>query len=103
MYIDESSNVRTLETYTITEAAEALGRSIANFRRWVTGELIPAPFLKDTTRGNYCYCAEELRILLRILVEHERDYVYFGAKHVTVSNRMHQSIMGFRDITFGEG
>jgi hypothetical protein len=93
--------VRSLITFTIPEAAEALGKSLPNFRRWITTELIPPPYLKDASRGHYCYCIGELQILARILAAHEREYAYFCAKHETVSNQMHQMIGGFRAITFG--
>lgn len=89
-----------METYTIPEAAAAMGRSLANFRRWVNGELIPLPVLKETGRGYYCYSREELRILSRILADHEREFSYFCAKHEAVSTRMHQSIMGYRAELF---
>lgn len=92
-----------MESYTIPEAADAMGRSEANFRRWIDQGLIPAPYLKESVRQHLCYCRGELDILLRILIEHEREYRYFGAQHEQVSHRMFQNIMGFRDITFGRG
>ena len=96
----EPTFIRTLTTFTIPEAAEALGRSLANFRRWVNGELIPLPVLKDTSRGYYCYTREELLIIGRILTEHEREFSYFCAKHEAVSHRIHQTVMGYREQLF---
>lgn len=90
-----------MDTYTIPEAAVALGKSVPNFRRWVTGDLIPAPFLKDRERGYYCYSAEELRIIARVLHQHEQEFAYFCFKHETTSNVVHQSIMGYRNMHFG--
>lgn len=90
-----------MQTYTIREASEALGKSLANFRRWVNHELIPLPVFKDTARSYYCYTKEELQIIARILAEHEREFTYFCAKHETVSNQIHQSIMGYRARLMG--
>lgn len=93
--------VRMLGTYTIPDAALALGKSVPNFRRWINNGLIPAPYLKDRERGHFCFCTEELRIIARILAEHERDFAYFCAAHEVTSNQIHQSILGYRAITFG--
>lgn len=93
--------VRILDTYTIPEAAKALGKSEANFRRWITNDLIPSPYLKDRERSYYCYCVEELLIMARILAIHEREFVYFCAQHEMTSNQIHQQIHGYRATTFG--
>lgn len=93
---------RIIDTYTIPEAAEALGKSLPNFRRWVTGELVPSPILKDTARSYFCYCAEELRIMARVLAEHERQYAYFCQSHQTTSNQIHQLITGHRNMQYGD-
>lgn len=91
-------------TYTVIEAAEALGRSIVNFRRWINNDLIPAPFLREqeSSRKLFCYCTEELQLIARYLAQHERDYSYFGEKHETVIHQIAQAIHGYRDMTFGE-
>lgn len=93
--------VRMLGTYTIPDAALALGKSVPNFRRWINNGLIPAPYLKDRERGYFCFCTEELRIIGRILAEHEREFAYFCAAHEVTSNTIHQAIVGYRAITFG--
>ena len=89
-----------LETFSIIEAAGALGKSGPNFRRWVNEDLIPKPVLRETTRGHYVYSREELEIILLILLEHEKEYVYFGASHTVTSNKIHQAILGHRDILY---
>ncbi len=63
--------------------------------------MIPPPYLKDRERGHFCYCAEELRIIARILAAHEQEFAYFCSKHETTSNNIYQSIHGYRAITFG--
>lgn len=99
--ITGTRRVHRLGTFTIPEAAVALGKSVPNFRRWITHDLIPAPYLKDRERGYYCYCTEELRIMARILAAHEREFVYFCAAHEATSNQIQQAIQGYRSITFG--
>ena len=92
----------SLNTYTIIEAAEALGRSLPNFRRWVNNEIIPSAILRETSRNLFCYCSGELQLIAEILATHERDYAYLCEKHSQVIEEIAQAIHGFRDIHFGE-
>jgi hypothetical protein len=92
-----------METYTIPEAADALGKSLSNFRRWLLNEWIPAPILSDTTRQVACFCVEELEILARVLATHERNFSYLCAQHTDVITNMSQLIHGYRDVEFGHG
>lgn len=101
--VEGSSRARMLETFSLIEAATTIGKSHANFRRWVHGDLVPKPVLCDTLRGHYMYCREELQIIFDILTEHEKEYAYLSPKHERTVNEIHQRIMGYRDITFGRG
>lgn len=92
-----------METYTVPEAADALGRSLPNFRRWLSNEFIPPPVLTETTRNHACYCVEELEILAQELATHDRSFAYLCAAHTEVITRMSQRIHGLRDIEFGQG
>ena len=93
---------RTLECYTIPEAAEALGRSLSNFRRWLENEIMPAPILNDTSRHVACYSVGELEIIAEVLREHERTFTSLCATHTDTILRMSQRLHGFRDIEFGQ-
>lgn len=92
-----------LETFNIVEAGAAMGRSSPVFRRWVNGDLIPKPMLRDTTRQHYFYCRDELEIMARIIAEHEKEFAYFCASHEATSHKIHQAIHGYRDVTFFRG
>ena len=94
------TRTRMMETYTIPEAADALGRSLSNFRRWLQSELIPVPILSDTARATACYCVEELEIIIRELNAHEREFVSLCTSHHQTINRIAQAIHGFRDVEF---
>jgi hypothetical protein len=89
-----------MESYTVPEAAKALGRSLSNFRRWLDTEIIPAPVLSDTGRSYACYCVGELEIIAQELREHERNFVSLCASHTDTILRISQRIHGFRDTEF---
>jgi hypothetical protein len=94
------TRTRKLETYTVPEAAEALGRSESNFRRWLQNEIVPAPFLVETTNKHVCYCLEELEIIGRHLAQHETGFASLCRSHDETITRMYQAIHGFRDMEF---
>ncbi len=97
------ARTRLMETYTIPEAADALGKSLPNFRRWLANELLPGPILTETARSNACYTVEELEIIARELAAHERQFAYLCEKHVETITRISQMIHGLRDVEFGSG
>lgn len=86
----------TVEVYTISEAAAALGKSDLTLRRWISEELIPEPVLRDTSRNYKHYSVGELRVLRTLLAEHERDYVYYGAQHRDTRIRIEQAVHAYR-------
>ncbi len=89
-----------MQTYNVEEAAEALGRSLSNFRRWIANDIIPAPVLMDSARPVVLYCAEEVEIIGRNLADHESAFANLCSSHTESITRMHQSIHGFRDMEF---
>lgn len=92
-----------MEVYTIPEAADALGRSLSNFRRWLANSLLPAPILTETVHNHACYCVEELEVIARELVVHEREFAYLCEQHTETITRICQHIHGLRDVEFGQG
>jgi len=91
-----------IETFSLAEAAVALGKSLPNLRRWV-GKLIPDPFLKETVRGNSVYARGELEIIAEILADHESEFAYFCAKHESVIAHINTAINNHRNIEYGRG
>ena len=83
-------------TYTIPEAARALGRSELTFKRWISEDLVPDPILVDTTRGYRHYSTGELRVIAAELAVHEREFSYYTSKHEDTRHRLMQRIQGYR-------
>lgn len=96
VYTESMDHPVVAETFTLPEAAKALGRAELTFKRWIYDGLIPDPILKETMRGHKLYSVGELQVIARILAEHERDYSYFTSKHEETSNRIWQMVTGFR-------
>lgn len=92
---------RMLDSFTIPEAAAALGRSEPNFRRWLARELIPQPALLDASRGYLCYSLSELEIIAEELREHERTFQNLCETHTETIVRISQRIHGHRDVEYG--
>lgn len=88
---------RTEETYTIPEAAEALGRSTVNFRRWLDNDLVPLPYLKETIHGHKVYTVGELEIIAQELAVHEREFATYGRQHEAMQHRIFQRMQGYRN------
>lgn len=93
---DENEPPIVATTYTIPEAAEALGRSVSNIRRWLDRDWIPAPHLRDASRGLAVYSQGELEVIRQELEAHEREYAYYGQQHEGMRHRMFQRIQGYR-------
>jgi hypothetical protein len=90
------------ESYTVPEAAAALGRSESSFRRWLQSELVPAPVVSETVRNVACYTAGELEIIAAELALHERSFTNLCESHTDVVIRISQRIHGHRDTEFGQ-
>lgn len=87
----------SVATYTVREAALALGKTLMTFNRWISEDLIPEPILHDTVRGYRHYSEGEVRIMARVLAEHEREFTYYSTRHVLTQERMHQALFGYRE------
>ena len=86
----------TVETFTVAEASEALGKSDLTIRRWIAEEWLPPPVLRDTSRGYRHYSVGELRVIATVLRAHEREYVYYGAQHAQTRIRLEQAVHAYR-------
>lgn len=89
----------TVETYTIAEAAEALGKSLNAVRRWIADEMIPGPYLRDTSTRYLLYSRGELDIIAEALRIHAREFSYFRADHQSTIHEIHQRIQGYRSTS----
>lgn len=84
------------ESYTIPEAAEALGRSVLGFKRWITDGLVPPPVLRDTVRGYKHYSRGELEVIRREIARHEREFTYYSVKHESTVHMLWQAMQAYR-------
>lgn len=83
-------------TYTVPEAARALGKSELTFKRWLSEDLVPEPVLVDTVRGYRHYSAGELAVMATVLAIHEREFSYYTTKHEETRHRLMQNVQGYR-------
>lgn len=88
--------VHTSECFTIPEAATALAKSEAQFRRWLDTDIVPRPYVRETSRGNLVYERGELEQVARILARHQREFAYLGQTHQHVINDIHQYVHAYR-------
>ena len=86
----------SVETFTIPEAAAALGRSLSTIRRWIDSDRIPPPYLTDVARDYKVYSVGELRTMATIIGRHEREFMYLVAENTYVIQELHQAIHAYR-------
>lgn len=92
----EMDHPAVVESYTLSEAAQALGRSELTLKKWINDDLVPEPVLRETIHGYRVYSVGELTIMARVLAEHERDYSYYTQQHDVTRNTMQQLLHGYR-------
>ncbi|MGZ7144680.1 hypothetical protein ACXWOO_09955, partial [Streptococcus pyogenes] len=66
------------------EAAEALGKSLSTFRRWLRDDLLPMPYLEETSTGYHYYSRGELELIAQVLAEHSQHFVAACRKHTNL-------------------
>ena len=96
VYTDGMEYPVTVEAYTLPEAARALGRTDLTFKRWLEEDMIPAPILRDTTKGYRQYSAGELQVIARVLQQHEQEFSYYATAHVHTREQIMQQMHGYR-------
>lgn len=86
-----------VECYTVPEAARALGKTELTFKRWIKEDLIPEPILHDTVRHFRHYSAGEVRVMARVLAQHEQSFSYYAMNHTQTREQMMQQMFGYRE------
>lgn len=86
----------TVNTYTLPEAAAALGRSALTFKKWIKDGMVPPPRLADATRNHRLYSEGELLLIAQALAVHERSFAYYGTGHTQTILSMSQRMHGYR-------
>lgn len=95
---EDMDSPAVVESFTIPEAADALGKSLNTFRRWVQDGLIPGPYLRDTQSNYRVYSKGELTIIAQALQVHGQEFAYFRADHTTVIHEINQRIQAYRSM-----
>lgn len=96
VYADTLEEPATVFSYTIPEAAVALGRSEAQLRRWLEADKFPVPYLRDTARGHAVYSHGELEVIARCLAQHEQDFSNLTREHQHVIENLFQHVHAYR-------
>lgn len=97
--VDEHGHMefpQTVESFTVPEAAAALGRTELTLKRWIEDDLIPQPILRDTSRNYRQYSVGELTVIARELQEHEREFRYYATAHTATRERIAQHVFAYR-------
>lgn len=85
-----------VESFTLPEAAKALGRTEITLKRWIEDDLIPEPILRDTSYGYRQYSVGELSVIAHELQEHEREFSYYALSHTACRERIMQHVFAYR-------
>lgn len=92
----EMDHPETVESFSIPQAALALGRSEATMRRWIAGDKIPAPYLQDVRTHHMVYSVGELEVIARIIARHEQEFLYLVAEHTHIVETLQQAVHAYR-------
>lgn len=85
-----------VETFSIIEAAEAIGRTPLTFRRWIDRDMVPAPYLREEGNRPCVYSRGELEVMAAVLAKHKEDFQYLCEKHEHVRHNMQQHMQAYR-------
>jgi len=80
----------------MTEAATALDKNILTLKRWIKESLMPPPVITDTTYGYVQYSEGELKLIAKILKEHEEEFNYLHSTHTVTINQLWQQLESYR-------
>lgn len=85
-----------VESYTITEAATAIGVAANTLRRWIDADKFPPPILEDVVTHTRLYSRGELDAAHRVLARHASSFSYLSTHDRHVIEAVHQAVHGYR-------
>ena len=86
----------SVESFTLPQAASALGRSQATIRRWLEADKIPAPHLRDVNRNHLVYSVGELEVIARHIAQFEQSFSYLVSEQTHIVETLHQAVHAYR-------
>lgn len=96
LFAEDMDAPTSVESFTLPEAARALGRAELTLKRWIREGLVPPPLLKDTSRGYSHYTEGELTVLAKELAKHEKDMSNYSLTHAVTQHAIWQSMQAYR-------
>lgn len=93
---DQDGKLVSLECYTLSEAAMALGKNHLTLKRWIANDFIPPPIYSDAVHNYPQYSYEEVDAMGRELRKHERLYEYLHKTHEKTINALWEAVENAR-------
>lgn len=97
LVIEGLEETEVLESYTVKEAAEALGRTYLTVRSWIEKGILPEPFTKEVSRGFKNFTRFELDVVAEILADHETHSQYVSTANVELITDIQNCIRAVRE------
>lgn len=96
-----SSRPLYVATYTIPEAARALGKTELTLKKWIEEGMVPEPTLHDTARNYRQYAQPELEAIAAVLVLHAVEFSYYAKNHIGTRDRIFADVSRARRRVVG--
>lgn len=87
-----NGQIKNYPVMSIPTAAKALQKLYQTFWRWVDRQQVPVPILKPVDSSEPVYHAEEVRVLIEEVGNHEKEVAYYRRDHIKVRNRIFSRI-----------
>jgi hypothetical protein len=81
--LDDNGKMSVKVCYTVPSAAEAVGKSVVTFKKWMASGWIPAPVHIDMVYSHNQYTLAEVKAIVAALVRHYETYDYLNANHTS--------------------
>ena len=94
--VDGLDDIVVLESYTLRQTGDALGRSILTIRTWIKNGIIPEPFCTEAATGYKVYARFELDVMAEILADHETHSQYVSADNEELVGEFHECVEAVR-------
>ncbi|HGS7906825.1 TPA: hypothetical protein ACMFP1_002943 [Pseudomonas aeruginosa] len=69
---------------------------MSTFRRWLREDMLPEPYLEETSSGYHVYSRGELEVIAAVLSEHAQTFANACRTHTHVWHQIQQRISAYR-------